>query len=35
MAAGFVDLPSWPLSHHNLMMVAGADDMPCNIVRAA
>ena len=23
----YVDFPGWPLSHHNLMMVAGADDM--------
>jgi len=23
----YIDLPSWPFSHHNLMMVAGADDM--------
>lgn len=23
----YVDYPSWPFSHHNLMMVAGADEM--------
>lgn len=23
----YVDFPDWPFSHHNLMMVAGADDM--------
>lgn len=23
----YIDLPNWPFSHHNLMMVAGADDM--------
>lgn len=23
----YVDFPGWPLSHHNLMMVAGADTM--------
>jgi len=23
----YVDLPNWPFSHHNLMMVAGADDL--------
>lgn len=23
----YIDLPTWPFSHHNLMMVAGADDM--------
>jgi len=23
----YVDFPNWPFSHHNLMMVAGADDL--------
>jgi hypothetical protein len=23
----YVDFPGWPLSHHNLMMVSGSDDM--------
>ena len=23
----YVDFPSWPFDHHNLMMVAGADDL--------
>jgi len=23
----YVDLPDWPFSHHNLMMVAGADEL--------
>lgn len=23
----YIDLPAWPFSHHNLMMVAGADDL--------
>lgn len=23
----YIDLPNWPLSHHNLMMVCGADDL--------
>lgn len=23
----YIDLPNWPLAHHNLMMVAGADDL--------
>ena len=23
----YVDFPGWPFSHHNLMMVAGADDL--------
>lgn len=23
----YIDLPNWPFAHHNLMMVAGADDL--------
>ena len=23
----YIDFPSWPFDHHNLMMVAGADDL--------
>ena len=23
----YIDLPNWPFSHHNLMMVEGADDL--------
>ncbi len=23
----YVDFPNWPFDHHNLMMVAGADDL--------
>ena len=23
----YVDFPGWPFDHHNLMMVAGADDL--------
>lgn len=23
----YIDFPNWPLDHHNLMMVAGADDL--------
>lgn len=23
----YIDLPSWPFNHHNLMMVAGADNL--------
>lgn len=23
----YIDLPNWPFDHHNLMMVAGADDL--------
>ena len=23
----YIDLPAWPFSHHNLMMVCGADDL--------
>jgi len=23
----YVDFPDWPFDHHNLMMVAGADDL--------
>jgi len=23
----YIDLPDWPFDHHNLMMVAGADDL--------